>query len=86
MGKANPYVHIPKESFPGWIWYAVECVALIVIAFFSAVLITNTFEGLTTEQHNYVITGIFASFFLVWCRYNAQMDFVGTYFWSFGMV
>ena len=24
MGKANPYVHIPKESFPGWIWYAVE--------------------------------------------------------------
>ena len=33
MGKANPYVHIPKESFPSWIWYAVECVALIVIAF-----------------------------------------------------
>ena len=66
MGKANPYVHIPKESFPSWIWYAVECVALIVIAFFSAVLITDTIEGLTTEQHNYVITGIFASFFLVW--------------------
>ena len=66
MGKANPYVHIPKESFPGWIWYAVECVALIVIAFFSSVLITNTFEGLTPEQHNYVITGIFASFLLDW--------------------
>ena len=66
MGKANPYVHIPKESFPSWIWYAVECVALIVIAFLSAVQITNTFEGLTPEQHNYVITGIFASFFLVW--------------------
>ena len=47
MGKANPYVHIPKESFPSWIWYAVECVALIVIAFLSAVQITNTFEGLT---------------------------------------
>ena len=66
MGKANPYVHIPKESWPSWTWYAIECVALIVIAFLSAVTITNSFEGLTTEQHNYVITGIFASFFLVW--------------------
>ena len=67
MGKANPYVHIPKESFPSWIWYAAECVGLIVIAFLSAVQITNTFEGLlTTEQHNYMITGIFASFFVVW--------------------
>ena len=66
MGKANPYVHIPKESFPSWIWYAAECVGLIVIAFLSAAQITNTFEGLTPEQHNYVITGIFASFFLVW--------------------
>ena len=66
MGKANPYVHIPKESFPHWIWYAAECVILIVVAFFSAVSITNTFEGITPEQHNYMITGIFASFFLVW--------------------
>ena len=66
MGKANPYVRITKESFPSWIWYAAECVGLIVIAFLSAVLITDTFEDLTTEQHNYMITGIFASFFLVW--------------------
>ncbi|MCG3779887.1 MAG: hypothetical protein MT334_03590 [Candidatus Nitrosopumilus limneticus] len=66
MGKANPYVHIPRESFPNWIWYAAECVGLIIIAFLSAVTITDTFEGLTTEQHNYVITGIFASFFLGW--------------------
>ena len=67
MGKANPYVHIPKESFPSWIWYAAECVGLIVIAFLSAVQITNTCEVLlTTEQHNYMITGIFASFFVVW--------------------
>ena len=35
MGKANPYVHIPKESFPSWIWYAAACVGLIVIAFLS---------------------------------------------------
>ena len=66
MVKANPYVHIPKESFPSWIWYAAECVGLLVIAFLSAVQITNSFEGLTTEQHIYMITGIFASFFVVW--------------------
>ena len=66
MGKAIRIFTFQKNSWPNWTWYAIECVALIVIAFVSAVQITNTFEGLTTEQHNYVITGIFASFFLVW--------------------
>jgi bacteriorhodopsin len=66
MGKANPYIHIPKESWPNWTWYAIECVALIVIAFLLSVKITNSIEGLSPEIHNYVITGIFGSFFLVW--------------------
>ena len=59
-------IHIPKESFPHWIWYAIECVALIVISFLTAVKITDSIEGLTTEVHNYVITGIVGLFFLVW--------------------
>ncbi len=59
-------IHIPKESFPHWIWYAVECVILIVISFLTAVKITDSIEGLTTEVHNYVITGIVGLFFLVW--------------------
>ena len=62
----HPNIHIPKESFPHWIWYAIECVALIVIAFLASVKITNSIEGLSPEIHNYVITGIFGSFFLVW--------------------
>jgi bacteriorhodopsin len=66
MGKANPYIHIPKESWPNWTWYAIECVALIVIAFAASVKITNSIEGLTPELHNYIITGFFGSFFLVW--------------------
>ena len=53
MGKANPYIHIPKESWPNWTWYAIECVALIVIAFLASVKITNSIEGLTPEIHNY---------------------------------
>ena len=56
MGKANPYIHIPKESWPNWTWYAIECVALIVIAFLASVKITDSIEGLTPEIHNYVIT------------------------------
>ena len=49
MGKANPYVHIPKESWPNWTWYAIECVALIVIAFLASVKITNSIEGLNSR-------------------------------------
>ncbi len=62
----HPNVHIPKESFPHWIWYAVECVILIVISFLTAVKITDSIEGLSVEVHNYVITGIVGIFFLVW--------------------
>ena len=62
----NPYVHIPKESWPNWTWYAIECVILIVISFVTAVKIADSIEGLTPEIHNYVITGIVGIFFLVW--------------------
>ncbi len=59
-------IHIPKESFPHWIWYAIECVVLIVISFLAAVKITDSFGELPVDIHNYVITGIFGTFFLVW--------------------
>ncbi len=62
----HPNIHIPKESWPHWTWYAIECVILIVISFLAAVKITDSIEGLTTEVHNYVITGIVGIFFLVW--------------------
>ena len=59
-------IYIPKESFPHWIWYAIECVILIVISFVTGVKVANSIEGLTPEIHNYVITGIVGIFFLVW--------------------
>jgi len=59
-------IHIPKESWPHWTWYAIECVILIVISFLTSVKIVDSIEGLTTEVHNYLITGIVGIFFLVW--------------------
>ena len=62
----HPNIHIPKESWPHWIWYALECVILIVISFALSVQIVNSIEGLSTDVHNYLITGIFGTFFLGW--------------------
>jgi len=64
--KVHDNIHIPKESFPHWIWYAIECVVLIVISFAVAVKTADSIEGLSTEVHNYLITGIVGLFFLVW--------------------
>jgi len=58
-------IHIPKESFPHWIWYAIECVLVIVLSFLAAVKITDSFGELPVDVHNYMITGIVGRFFLV---------------------
>ncbi len=62
----HPNIHIPKESWPHWTWYAIECVALIVISFLAAVKITDSFGELPVDVHNYMIAGIVGIFFLVW--------------------
>ena len=63
---ANPYIHIPKESWPNWTWYAIECILLIVISFAVAVKTADSFGELPVDVHNYIITGIVGLFFLVW--------------------
>lgn len=63
---ANPYVHIPKESFPNWIWYTIECVIVIAISMLTSSKITDSIEGLTPEVQNYVFMGIVGVFFLIW--------------------
>ncbi len=62
----HPNIHIPKESFPHWIWYAVECILLIAISLIASSKITNSIEGLTPEVQNYMFIGIMGVFFLVW--------------------
>ena len=63
---ANPYIHIPKESWPSWTWYAIECIIVIAISMLTSSKITNSIEGLTPEVQNYVFMGIVGAFFLIW--------------------
>lgn len=63
---ANPYVHIPKESWPNWTWYAIECIIVIAISMGVSSQITPSIEGLTPETQNYVFMGIVGGFFLAW--------------------
>jgi bacteriorhodopsin len=62
----HPNIHIPKESWPHWIWYAIECVLLIAISLITSSKITNSIEGLTPEVQNYMFIGIMGIFFLIW--------------------
>ncbi len=62
----HPNIYIPKESFPSWIWYAIECILLIAISLIASSKITNSIEGLTPEVQNYMFIGIMGIFFLVW--------------------
>jgi bacteriorhodopsin len=62
----HPNIHIPKESWPHWIWYAIECILLIAISLITSSKITNSIEGLTPEVQNYMFIGIMGIFFLIW--------------------
>ncbi|MGY5151364.1 MAG: hypothetical protein ACW9XA_03745 [Candidatus Nitrosopumilus sp. bin_6a] len=63
---ANPYIHIPKESWPNWTWYAIECIIVIAISMLVSSKITDSIEGLSPEVQNYMFMGIVGLFFLVW--------------------
>ncbi|MDH5431473.1 MAG: hypothetical protein OEW78_06290 [Nitrosopumilus sp.] len=63
---ANPYIHIPKESWPNWTWYAIECIIVIAISMLASSKITDSIEGLSPEVQNYMFMGIVGLFFLVW--------------------
>lgn len=42
--------HIPKESFPGWIWYAIEFFIVVAIAHLIAFQVTPSFENMVVSQ------------------------------------
>ena len=62
----HPNIHIPKESFPHWIWYAIECSIVIAVSLLISREITDSIEGLNPEVQNYLFIGILGIFFLVW--------------------
>ncbi|EGP94694.1 hypothetical protein [Nitrosarchaeum koreense] len=63
---AHPNVHIPKESWPNWTWYAIEFGIVIAISMLVSREITNSIEGLTPEIQNYVFMGIVGGIFFIW--------------------
>jgi hypothetical protein len=62
----HPNIHIPKESFPQWIWYVIECVIVIAISLLLSREITNSIEGISPEIQNYIFIGIMGIGFLIW--------------------
>ncbi len=62
----HPNIHIPKESFPHWIWYAIECVIVIAVSLLLSREITNSIEEISPEVSNYIFIGIMGIGFLIW--------------------
>ena len=63
---AHPNVHVPKESWPSWTWYAIEFGIVLAISMLVSREITNSIEGLTPEIQNYVFMGIVGAIFFAW--------------------
>ena len=59
-------IHIPKESWPSWTWYAIECIIVLAISMITSSKITDSIEGLSPEIQNYVFMGIVGLIFLAW--------------------
>ena len=63
---ANPNVHVPKESWPNWTWYAIEFGIVLAISMLVSREVTNSFEGLAPDIQNYVFMGTVGGIFLIW--------------------
>ncbi|EIJ66747.1 hypothetical protein BD31_I0246 [Candidatus Nitrosopumilus salaria BD31] len=63
---AHSNIHIPKESWPSWTWYAIECIIVLAISMITSSKITDSIEGLSPEIQNYVFMGIVGLIFLAW--------------------
>ena len=62
---AHDNIHIPSESFPHWIWYAIEATIVIIISFAISYQVADSFE-VSPEVGNWILTGTFGVCFLVW--------------------
>ena len=67
MGTHNN-VHIPKESFPTFLWYAIEFFIVVGISVGIAMNSINYFTqiGFTEQMTNWIFWGIVGGVFLVY--------------------
>ena len=61
----HPNIHIPKESWPHWTWYAIECVVLIAVSLVASSKITDSFEGLNPRSTKLYVYRNFRYFLLL---------------------
>ena len=59
-------VHVPKESWPHWIWYAIEFGIVLAVSMLVSREITDSIADLGPEAQNWVFMGIVGVIFLLW--------------------
>ncbi len=67
MGTHNN-VHVPKESFPKFLWYAIEFFIIVGVSVGIAMNSVNYFTqiGFTEQMTNWIFWGIVGGVFLVY--------------------
>ena len=59
-------IHIPTESFPHWIWFAIEFAIVLAVSALLSREITDSIEGLEQTMQNWVFMGILTAIFGSW--------------------
>lgn len=59
-------VHIPRESWPHWTWYAIEFGIVLAVSMLVSREITDSIEGLAPDTQNWVFMGIVGVIFFAW--------------------
>ena len=59
-------VHIPRESWPNWTWYAIEFFITLAVSMVIAFKTTDAIEGLPSDTQNWVFYGIVTLVFIAW--------------------
>ena len=67
MGAHNN-IHVPKESFPKFLWYAIEFFIVVGVSVGIAMISVNYFAeiGFTEQMTNWIFWGIAGGVFLVY--------------------
>jgi len=63
---AHNNVHIPKESWPSWTWYAIEFGIVLAVSMLVSREIVASVEGLAPDVQNWVFYGIVGGIFIGW--------------------
>lgn len=59
-------VHIPRESWPNWTWYAIEFFITLAVSMVIAFKTTDAIEDLPPDTQNWVFYGIVTLVFITW--------------------